>query len=376
MPRLPGLLAADGQAVICSKMVETVIIRQNNMDVTQTAYRTAVLAMPCVGTSTVFSILDVLASVGRDWEMLHGDTPRAQVFEASLLSLDGAPYADVNGRRITPDGSLDAFGQPDLVIVPDLHLDPNLPPPEAFGPLADWIKQAHANGAMVASVCSGALLLAETGLLNGVDATTHWGYCDTIARRFPEVRLRRERILVPAGEGHRVVTAGGASAWGDLMLYLIGRLAGEQEARRVAKVYLLQPHTEGQLHYASLVAGRQHDDALVAEAQVWAADNYALATPVAAMAARCGLTERSLLRRFRKATGQTPVDYIQTLRIEEAKQMLETTDAPIEEIAAEVGYSETSSFRNAFKRRVGMAASAYRRKRLASSDNLAVRPAA
>ena len=124
------------------------------------------------------------------------------------------------------------------------------------------------------------------------------------------------------------------------------------------------------------MAGRQHDDALVAEAQVWAADNYALATPVAAMAARCGLTERSLLRRFRKATGQTPVDYIQTLRIEEAKQMLETTDAPIEEIAAEVGYSETSSFRNAFKRRVGMAASAYRRKRLPSSVNLAVRPAA
>ena len=346
------------------------------MDVAQTAYRTAVLAMPCVGTSTVFSILDVLASVGRDWEMLHGDTPRAPVFEASLLSLDGAPYADVNGRRITPDGSLGAFGQPDLVIVPDLHLDPNLPPPEAFGPLADWIKQAHANGAMAASVCSGALLLAETGLLNGVDATTHWGYCDTIARRFPEVRLRRERILVPAGEGHRVVTAGGASAWGDLMLYLIGRLAGEQEARRMAKVYLLQPHTEGQLHYASLVAGRQHDDALVAEAQVWAADNYALATPVRAMAARCGLTERSLLRRFRKATGQTPIDYIQTLRIEEAKQMLETTDAPIEEIAADVGYTETSSFRNAFKRHVGMSASAYRRKRLPSPNNLTVRTAA
>ena len=217
---------------------------------------------------------------------------------------------------------------------------------------------------MVASVCSGSLLLAETGLLDGVDATTHWGFGDVIARRYPEIHLRRERILVPAGAGHRIVTAGGASAWGDLMLYLISRLADEEEARRIAKIYLLQPHNDGQLHYASLVAGRQHEDALVADAQVWAARNYMTATPVAAMARRAGLTERSLLRRFRKATGQTPVDYIQTLRVEEAKQMLETTDAPIEEIAAEVGYTETSSFRNSFKRHVGVADSAYRRKRL------------
>lgn len=139
-----------------------------------------------------------------------------------------------------------------------------------------------------------------------------------------------------------------------------GRFAGEEEARRQAKIYLLQPHTEGQLHYASLVAGRQHDDALVAEAQVWAADNYALARPVSALAARFGLSERTLLRRFRKATGQSPADYIQTLRIEEAKQMMETTDVSVEE----VGYTETSSFRNAFRRRVGMSASVYRRKRL------------
>ena len=176
--------------------------------------------------------------------------------------------------------------------------------------------------------------------------------------------MRRERVLVPAGEGHRIVTAGGASAWGDLVLYLVGRIAGQEEARRIAKVYLLQPHSEGQLHYASLIAGAQHEDGLVADAQIWAADNYALPAPVAAMAERCGLTERSLLRRFRKATGQTPVDYIQTLRVEEAKQMLETSDMPIEDIAIEVGYTETSSFRNAFRRYVGMPASAYRKKRL------------
>ncbi|MFB9230206.1 GlxA family transcriptional regulator [Pseudohalocynthiibacter aestuariivivens] len=334
------------------------------MTMTKPACRTAVVTMPCAGTSTVFCILDALASVGRDWEMLHGTQPKPPVFDAALLSIDGESYIDINGRRITPDGTLKGFGQPDLIIVPDLHFDPSAPLPEEFAQIIPWLVNAHSNGAMITSVCSGALLLAAAGLLNGLDATSHWGFCDVIARRFPEIRVRRERILVPAGEGHRIVTAGGASAWGDLVLYLVGRIAGQEEARRIAKIYLLQPHSEGQLHYASLVAGAQHEDGLIAEAQIWAADNYALATPVAAMAGRCGLTERSLLRRFRKSTGQTPVEYIQTLRIEEAKQMLETTDMPIEEIAAEVGYTETSSFRNAFRRYVGMPASTYRKKRL------------
>lgn len=340
---------------------------------TKKVCRTAVVTMPCVGTSTVFSILDLLASVGRDWEMLHGTKPKAQVFDAALLSVDGEPYTDINGRRVTPDGALQGFGPPDLIIVPDLHLKPDAPLPEELAKMVPWLVNAHSNGAIITSVCSGAILLASAGLLNGLDATSHWGYCDVIARNFPEIKLRRERILIPAGEGHRIVTAGGASAWGDLMLYLVGRIASPEDARHIAKVYLLQPHTEGQLHYASLVAGAQHEDGLVAEAQVWAADAYALATPVAAMAERCGLTERSLLRRFRKATGQTPNEYIQTLRVEEAKQLLETTDMPIEDIAAEIGYIETSSFRNAFRRHVGMPASMYRRKRLSvipySSEN-------
>ena len=326
--------------------------------------RTAVLTMPCVGTSTAYCILDALASVGRDWEMLHGAAPRPPIFDAALLSCDGAAYQDINGRRITPDGSLDSFDKPDLVIIPDFHFAPGTGVPDEFAPMITWLKKARDDGALITSVCSGAYLLAEAGMLDGLDATSHWSFCDVITRKYPDIRMRRERILVPAGEGHRIVTAGGASSWGDLVLYLIGRIAGPDEARRIAKIYLLQPHTEGQLHYASLTAGTQHDDALVADAQVWAADNYALPTPVAAMAARSGLTERSLLRRFRKATGQTPVDYVQTLRIEEAKQMLETTDLPIDEIAGEVGYTETSSFRNAFRRYVGMPASTYRKKRL------------
>ncbi len=183
-----------------------------------------------------------------------------------------------------------------------------------------------------------------------------------LGRNFPKVKVCRERILVAAGDGHQVVTAGGASAWADLMLYLIGRYAGTEEARRIAKIYLIDPHDQGQLTYASLASGRQHDDQLIAEAQVWAARNYHRSSPVTAMAVMAQMTERGFLRRFRKATGQAPADYVQTLRVEEAKQLLETTAMSIEEISAEIGYTEPSSFRSAFRKRVGTSASAYRKK--------------
>ncbi|WP_227287952.1 helix-turn-helix domain-containing protein [Boseongicola sp. H5] len=323
---------------------------------------TTVIGSPLAGTSVLFSILDVLASVGRDWEMLHGMPAQVPGFQVSFRTIDGAPYWDVNGRKITPDAMLDERPEPDVIIVPDLHFDPNGGFPEDHRKIADWIAAAHERGAIVTSVCSGAVLLGAAGLLDGKEATTHWGYAEMLGRNFPDVKVCRERVLVPAGEGHRVVTAGGVSAWADLMLYLIARYAGADEARRIAKIYLIDPHSEGQLTYASLTSGRSHDDQLIADAQVWAAQNYDAPSPVTAMADRAQMTERGFLRRFKKATGQAPTEYIQTLRIEEAKQLLETTAMPIEEIATEIGYSEPSSFRSAFRKRVGVSASAYRRK--------------
>lgn len=322
-----------------------------------------VIGSPSAGTATAFSILDVLASVGRDWEFLHGNAPDEVVsFDATLRTMTGAPYWDINGRRITPDAALSEDPTPDLVIVSDMHLEPSAPLPDDLIEAARWVAKAHAEGAMIASVCSGALVLATAGILDGMEATTHWGVADMLACRFPDINVRRERILVPAGEGHRIITAGGASAWSDLLLYLIARLTNAETARRTAKVWLLDTHDEGQLNYASLSVGRQHDDKIVAAAQAWAAEHYMSRTPVAEMASRSGLSERGFLRRFKRATGQPPNEYVQTLRVEEAKQMLETSDAPIEDISTEIGYSEPSSFRSAFRKNVGMSASVYRRK--------------
>lgn len=324
--------------------------------------KTVVIGSSYAGSSTVYAVLDVLASVGRDWQILHRSKPAPARFDAALQTLSGRGYRDINGRRINPDGQLDRLQAPDLVIIPDVHIDPDAALPPEFDRLADWVRWAYEQGALVASVCSGTLVLAKTGLLSGLDVTTHWGVCDTLSAGFPDINVAAQRILVPAGEGHRIITAGGASAWGDLMLYLINRFVSEEEARRIAKIYLLQPHLDGQLCYASLVARRQSGDKLVEQAQVWLASNYDTDKPVANAARRSGLSERSFLRRFRKATGQSPVAYVQTLRVEEAKLMLETTTLSVDDIANEVGYSEPSSFRTAFRKFVGISASAYRKK--------------
>lgn len=323
---------------------------------------TVVIGSRLSGTSTLFSILDILASVGRDWEVLHGLPSLEPGFTVSLRTQDAAPYWDINGRKVTPDAALDETPIPDLIIVPDLHLDPSGRLPEELSPVVDWVRDAHARGAMVTSVCSGSVLLGAAGILDGNEATTHWGYADMLSRNFPRVTVCSERILVPTGEGHRVVTAGGASAWADLMLYLIARFAGADVARRIAKIYLIEPHGHDQLTYASLTACRQHEDQLVAAAQIWAAEHYNVSSPVAAMARSSQLTDRGFHRRFKRATGQAPTDYVQTLRVEEAKQLLETTEMPIDDISTEVGYTEPSSFRSAFRKRVGISASAYRKK--------------
>ncbi len=328
---------------------------------------TVVLATPETGSAGTFIIMDLLAAVGQLWESLHGQTPQLPRFLPRLLSVDGKPYRDYHGIVIQPHGALADHPMPDIVVIPELTSDPWNPLPPSYGEVFDWIRSAYDGGALVASLCSGSMLLSETGLLDGQEATSHWGYCDAIKSRHPGIQMRKERVLVLAGEGHRLITTGGFSSWHDLLLYLVGRVAGQEEARRIAKLFLLDWHNEGQLPFAALTVGRRHEDRLVTAAQVWVADNYADPNPVGMMAAKSGLTERSFLRRFKRATGQSPLEYVQTLRIEEAKQLLETSATALDEIAAEVGYTEPSAFRRLFRKRVGVTPSAYRRRHLRPS---------
>ena len=181
-----------------------------------------------------------------------------------------------------------------------------------------------------------------------------------LARNYPGVKMRPNQSLVLSGEGQRIIMAGGGSSWQDLTLYLIARFVGLKEAIEVARVYMLQWHDLGQQPFASLTFSRQTEDAVINTCQQWAASNYTRPSPVAAMVSMSGLAQRTFERRFAKATGMKPLDYVHALRLEEAKQMLETGDLAIEAIANEVGYEDTSFFSRMFRRKVGLSPAQYR----------------
>jgi transcriptional regulator GlxA family with amidase domain len=206
------------------------------------------------------------------------------------------------------------------------------------------------------------LLLAEAGLLDGHDATTHWAYCDLMERRYPKVRVHAQRALVVAGAEQRLIMAGGGLRGSTSRCFLIARIANVEAAMQVARINLIDWHVVGQQPFARLAKSRQAEDALIARCQGWIAEHYAVPGPVAQMTRLSGLAERSFTRRFREATGMAPLEYVHTLRLEEAKQMLESGEEPVEGIANEVGYEDAAFFSRLFRRKVGITPVQYRRR--------------
>lgn len=263
---------------------------------------------------------------------------------------------------IAPHRTLDEIADPDVVIVPTTVRNG-----------ADWVEGRHSvetrwladvyrRGSTVCSACSGALLLAEAGLLDGQEVTTHWNLASTFRDRFPSVRLRLEHELVASGHDGRIITSGASAAWQDLALHLIARFGGGELAYEAAKFFMFQWHADGQALYVEFEERFDHGDAAVLRAQAWLADNSAMPNPVEAMTEQSGLAERSFKRRFREATGHSPIAYVQHLRVQQAKRMLARTQRSIEEIAWGVGYEDSSAFHRLFKRITRVTPGTYRRK--------------
>lgn len=320
------------------------------------------VAVPETATGVLHGLYEVLTFVGSGWEMLTGWPPGPRRFKPRIVAQHRDPFRNSAGLPIAPDLSLSEARRADIVIVADLAVGRNEETRGRWPEVADWLRRQHAQGALVCSVCTGSLLLAEAGLLDGEDATCHWAATDQIRQRYPAVRLKPDRMLVSSGVEHRLVTSGGNASWTDLALYLVARFCGEEEARRTAKLFLFGDRSNGQAPFAARVRPPQHDDAAVAAAQLWIADNYAAPNPVSGMTAVSGLADRTFKRRFLSATGYAPLDYVQSLRMEEAKQMLEATSSPIDDIADAVGYSEPAAFRRLFKRTTGLSPLHYRQR--------------
>lgn len=322
----------------------------------------AILVFPEATASVTYGLFDLFHSAGRDWGVIVDGVPGPSLMSPQIVSADGTPLTMANGVRVSPSAAFEDLPVPDIICIPEVFVAPGEKLDGRFERECAWLRSCHDQGAIISAACSGSLLIAHAGLLSGREATTHWAYCDVLAETFPDIRVQRQRSLVTAGDGQCLVMAGGGTSWQDLGLYLVARVVGLDAAMQLARIYLIDWHRSGQQPYARISASRQTDDALITRAQLWAGSNYQEPAPVAAMAQLTGLSERALTRRFKLVTGMSPLAYVQTIRIEEAKQMLEASSMPIEAIAEELGYEDASFFSRLFKREVRLTPAQYRRK--------------
>lgn len=279
-----------------------------------------------------------------------------------LVAGDGSPILVGNGIQIVPHSSLAECPSVDVICVPEAMVAPKEPAAGQFGEEIEWLKERYAEGATVAASCSGPMLLAEAGLLDGYDATTHWAWCDLMRARYPKVSVHEQRALVVSGHEQKLIMGGAGTSWMDVALYVIARKVNVEVAMQVARVWLIDWHSIGQQPFACLAKTRQVEDGVVARCQAWIGENYTLGNPVSAMIQLSGLSEKSFKHRFSQATGMSPLEYIDTLRLEEAKQLLESSDASLEDVASEVGYTDAETFNRLFTSKVSLTPEQYRKR--------------
>ena len=305
----------------------------------------SLVTVPDAMVSTLSGIFDVLGALSMV-ATIDQAVPTRSPFELEIVAETTEPMMLASGLPLAPHKDIASLRHTDIVIVPSLMVASEGWQKGRYPALVEWLAARHAQGATLCSACSGLFLLAETGAFDGQPSTVHWVFAETFRKSFPGVPVSPEQALVVAGERDELVSSGASASWHDLVLYLVSREVGAVAAEAVARFFALQRH---------------RGDAVVRDAQDWLAHHYAEANPVETLVERSGLAERTFKRRFAKATGLSPIQYAQRLRIEEARRRLERTDAPVDEISWKVGYQDPAFFRRLFKRAMRMTPGAYRR---------------
>jgi transcriptional regulator GlxA family with amidase domain len=324
--------------------------------------RVSIVATPDTMVSPASGLFETLMAVGPMAAAEHERPSSSAPFDVEIVGPVAGPMRSASGLPITAHRSVEHVAETDVVIIPSMEMRPRGDwVPGRYPRIVSWIRAMHSHGATICSACSGGMLAAETGLFDGHEATVHWQSEASFRRRHPEVRLRIEQALVVSGESGRLVSSGAATAWHDLALYLVARHVGPATANALARFGLMQWHRDGQAAFQVFDPPTDHGDAAIAAAQRWIAENVAVASPVEHMVEQSGLTARTFKRRFGAATAETPIAYVQRLRVERAKRRLEQTTDSIEEISWSVGYEDPASFRRLFKRLTGLTAGEYRR---------------
>lgn len=305
--------------------------------------------------STAVTPVEILSSAGYLYETLQGKKGERK-FNVQTASLSGESVQTLSALKLDPDCSIDEIESPDLIVVSagggDLDMEcrrnAQLPP---------LLHKAYKNGTAIAGVCSGVVQLAEAELLDGRPATTHWALVDDCRKRYPKVDWQPERYIT---ETDGVFCSGGVYSGVDLCLYIVEKYCGHQVAMQTARALLVRTPRVWQAGYTAETPQINHEDEEIRNLQELLFKNYSKNIKVADLADHANMSQRTFMRRFKAATGETPISYIQQLRINAARHLLENDLKTVREVCRKVGYEDLNFFRKLFKRYTGLTPTTYR----------------
>ena len=322
-----------------------------------------ILATENCMVSAVYGLLDVFFAGNFCIEKRYGKGI-IQEINCQIVTINDQPVKGYNGIQIMPTQLLNKSETPDIIIVSSSAevvvdcCDASINFPDK-NKIAQWLNQSHQRGSILASYCTGSFLLAATGMLNGKTATTHWRSADFFRRLFPFIKLDAEQLVVDNGD---VICSGGSISYIDLALFLIDKHVGKDVTSDCAKLLVFDPVRQKQSPYVSFQQHKDHEDQPILRAQEWLETHYKNDISIDDLAEQVGLGSRTFKRRFKSATTENPINYLQRIRVEQAKSKLEKTTEPINNIIWSVGYEDVSSFRQLFKRFTGLTPKDYRHK--------------
>lgn len=247
----------------------------------------------------------------------------------------------------------------DLVIIPAMFSNKIEEVVQKEARIIEWLKQQYKRNTELASICVGSFLLAATGLLDGKKATTNWMFADLFRKKYPQVLLEDDKIIVDQG---KIYTCGGAFSFTTFIIYLIEKFCGHEVAITASKILMINMHQQPQTSFSIFQFQKDHADDEIIKVQQYMEKNYDKTITMTEMAGISNMSSRNLIRRFEQATSNTPLEYLQRFRIENAKKMFENKNYGIEQVAMKCGYEDMSFFRKIFKRHVGMTPREYKNK--------------
>jgi transcriptional regulator GlxA family with amidase domain len=259
---------------------------------------------------------------------------------------------------VKPHTSISTIAKTNLIIIPSLNHNYHKAVKENQS-LVDWIAKQYKNGAEVASICTGAFLLASSGLMDGKSCSTHWSAADSFRDMFPKVNLQTDNLIT---DEHRIYTNGGAYSFLNLMIYLVEKYYDRQTAIFCSKVFQIEIDRQSQSGFIIFNGQKLHGDEMVQKAQTYIESRLSEKISIEKLSSKFAVGRRTFDRRFIKATGNTPIEYAQRVKIESAKKAFETSRKTINEVMYEVGYSDVKAFREVFRKITGMSPLEYKDK--------------